>query len=80
MEKLEDCHHLLKNKKAKKPSQKTIAVLMMDQSIFSGIGNYLKSEILYQSKVSPNSIISNIPDEKMKEIFQISLGQRQSIW
>ena len=65
----------MKNKKAKKPSQKTIAVLMMDQSIFSGIGNYLKSEILYQAKVSPNSIISNIPDEKLKEIFQISLDK-----
>jgi DNA-formamidopyrimidine glycosylase len=65
----------LNKMKNSKNGKKKIAVVLMDQSVFSGVGNYLKSEILYQAKVSPNSIISNIPDEKLKEIFQISLDK-----
>jgi formamidopyrimidine-DNA glycosylase len=49
--------------------------VMMDQSIFSGIGNYLKSEILYQARVGPDSIINNIPDDIMKDIFLITLDK-----
>jgi DNA-formamidopyrimidine glycosylase len=59
--------------KNKKNGKKTIATVMMDQSVFSGVGNYLKSEILYSAKVSPHSIINNIPDNKLLEIFHITL-------
>lgn len=59
--------------KNKKNGKKTIATVMMDQSVFSGVGNYLKSEILYSAKVSPHSIINNIPDDKLLEIFHITL-------
>ncbi len=34
-------------------SKKTIAATLMDQSIISGVGNYLKSECLYFSKINP---------------------------
>jgi formamidopyrimidine-DNA glycosylase len=34
-------------------STKTIAQLLMDQSIFAGVGNYIKSESLYDSQISP---------------------------
>jgi DNA-formamidopyrimidine glycosylase len=53
--------------------KKSIAHVMMDQSVFSGIGNYLKSEILYETRVSPYAIINNIPDDKLKELYKISL-------
>ena len=32
---------------------------MMEQKYISGIGNYLKSEILYHSGINPHNIISN---------------------
>ena len=35
----------------------------MNQSIISGIGNYIKSESLYKTKISPYNIINDIPDE-----------------
>jgi DNA-formamidopyrimidine glycosylase len=59
--------------KNQKNGKKTIATVLMDQSVFSGVGNYLKSEILYKARVSPHSIIKNIPDDKMTEIFNIIL-------
>ena len=65
----------LSKMKNKKNGKKTIATVMMDQSVFSGVGNYLKSEILYAAHVSPHSIINNIPDEKMLEIFHITLDK-----
>ena len=61
----------LSKMKNKKNGHKTIATVFMDQSVFSGIGNYLKSEILYQARVSPHSVITNIPDEKLIEILSI---------
>jgi len=56
----------------RKHNSKTIAKVLMEQSIYSGIGNYLKSEILYQAKVSPHALIKNLPDEKIIEILDIS--------
>jgi formamidopyrimidine-DNA glycosylase len=56
-----------------KNGKRKIAVVLMDQSVFSGVGNYLKSEILYQARVSPHATINNIPDEKILEIFEITL-------
>ena len=41
----------------------------MTQSIFSGIGNYLKSEILYASKISPYRKVKDITDEELKLLF-----------
>ncbi len=65
----------LEKMKNKKNSKKKIAVVMMDQSVFSGIGNYLKSEILYEARVSPNSVISNIPDTVLSNLFKITLDK-----
>lgn len=59
-------------KTIRKHNNKTIAKVLMEQSIYSGIGNYLKSEILYQAKVSPHALIKNIPDNKITEILDIS--------
>ena len=65
----------LNKMKNSKNGKKKIAVVLMDQSVFSGVGNYLKSEILYEAKVSPHAIINNIPDEKILEIFKITLDK-----
>ena len=43
---------------------KTIAECLMNQSVISGVGNYLKAEILYASKISPNRKISDITENE----------------
>ncbi len=71
-EKINESEYLEKMKN-KQNGKKKISVVMMDQSVFSGIGNYLKSEILYEAKVAPNSVINNIPDDILLNIFKITL-------
>ncbi len=61
----------------KKNLNKIIAKVLMDQSIISGIGNYLRSEILWHCKISPFTKISDIDDNKLKKIYKIS---RKVIW
>jgi DNA-formamidopyrimidine glycosylase len=56
-------------KKYRKHNNKKIDVVVTDQKIFSGIGNYLKAEILYKAKISPHAIVKNIPDNKLKELL-----------
>lgn len=52
--------------------KKNIGVAMMEQERISGIGNYLRSEILYAAQVSPHKKINELSDSKLKEIFVIS--------
>lgn len=53
----------------KKHKNKNITQVLMNQSIFSGIGNYIKSESLYKAKISPHHTIDDISDERLKELF-----------
>lgn len=57
--------------------KKVIADLLIDQHIISGIGNYLRAEILYRSRIHPLTMVSNINPEEIlvlyKAITDISL-------
>lgn len=46
-----------------------ISKLLMDQGKIAGIGNYLKAEILYDSKVAPDSLVGNIPEEYVERLW-----------
>jgi len=56
----------------KKAKNKTIAEALMNQKIISGIGNYLKSEILYASKISPHRTCDKITSEESKVLCKAS--------
>ena len=47
-----------------------ICRLLMDQAKVSGIGNYLKAEILYEAGVAPTSVVGRIPIEKLQDIHR----------
>ena len=49
----------------RKKSNKTIAEVLMNQSIVSGVGNYLKSESLYLSKISPHRVVDTLSDREL---------------
>ncbi len=51
--------------KLRKKNHKQICQVLMDQAIFSGIGNYLKAEILYASQVKPDSLVETLTDERL---------------
>jgi len=52
-------------KKYKKP---IVKVLMDQNAVVSGIGNYLVAEILYMAKISPHQIASKMSDNQIKNI------------
>ena len=49
----------------------TVKNILLDQDLIRGIGNGYSDEILWESRVSPYSIASAIPDEKIKELVTI---------
>ena len=51
-----------------KKSNKTIAENLMNQSVISGVGNYLKAEILYACEISPHRICSEISEKEYELI------------
>ena len=61
-----DCEYF--KKRIKNKGKKTIAEVLMTQDIVAGIGNYLKAEILYASRVSPHRTCSTLSDKEIKRI------------
>jgi len=53
----------------KKPN-KTIAESLMNQSVISGIGNYLKAEILYACEISPHRFCKDITEKEFKSLAE----------
>lgn len=47
-----------------------IADVLLDQQIFSGVGNKIKNEALWAEKVHPESPVSAIPDAKLKALIR----------
>ena len=42
---------------------------MMNQDMFSGVGNIIKNEALFRVRIHPESLIGNLPPKKLKEII-----------
>ena len=51
-----------------KKKSKTIAEVLMDQRVIAGVGNYLKAEILYASKVSPHRQCDSLTEKEIRRI------------
>ncbi|MFC6268992.1 DNA-formamidopyrimidine glycosylase family protein [Frigoriflavimonas asaccharolytica] len=48
-----------------KYSELMIGDVLMDQNIFTGVGNIIRVEVLYHAKIHPDSLIKNIPEKKL---------------
>ena len=72
---------LFKARLDKKPKW-SIAKALMNQSVVSGIGNYLKAEILYAAKISPHRLCKDLTKEEIALIaeksFEITNASYQS--
>lgn len=56
-------------KKLKAKPQMMVCDALMNQDIFSGVGNIIKNEVLFRVGVQPESIIGNLPPKKSKELI-----------
>lgn len=57
-------------KKLKNIPGKMICDTLLEQEIFSGVGNIIKNEVLYRVGVHPESLTGSIPEAKIDEIIR----------
>ncbi len=43
---------------------------LLEQDIFSGVGNIIKNEVLYRVKVHPESLVEKLPSEKLDQLIE----------
>lgn len=53
--------------------KKEIAGFLLDQDRFCGIGNYLKSEILYRSKIRPDRPLGSLSDNDLITLYNVTI-------
>lgn len=60
------------NERINKIQNKKIGNVIVNQKIISGIGNYLRADILWMAKISPHRLIKNLSRAEIKKIYQAS--------
>jgi DNA-formamidopyrimidine glycosylase len=60
-----------------KHQKKKIGMLLMDQEIVSGIGNYLRADILWLSKISPYRLFKDLTDSERHNIYKHAISHSQ---
>lgn len=55
-----------------KNMNKNICTILMDQAYISGIGNYLKSEILYYARIRPDHSLKELNQEQIQALWYYS--------
>lgn len=58
--------------KLKKYSEGMVCDLLMDQTIFAGLGNIMKNEILFLLKMHPETKIKELSEKRLKELVKAS--------
>ena len=61
-----------KNAKAKLKDapDKLVCDALLEQNIFSGVGNIIKNEVLYRLRIHPESIVGQLPPLKIKKLIE----------
>lgn len=64
-----------------KRADSTLAEALMDQNLIGGIGNYIKAEVLYRARLSPNRIVKTLSlkdfsalNSSTKEVVDLSFS------
>ena len=57
-------------KKLKAIPTTLICDALLDQQIFSGVGNIIKNEVLYRIKLHPENLIEDIPASKLSSVIK----------
>lgn len=57
-------------KKLKEKPKSLACDILLDQDIFSGVGNIIKNEVLYRIRLHPETRVKNIPSRKLSELVR----------
>lgn len=61
-------------RKIKQQPQLLACDALMDQQLFAGVGNIIKNEVLFRTRIHPLSLINQLPPEKLKELLTESVN------
>ncbi|MBL7698196.1 MAG: endonuclease [Chitinophagaceae bacterium] len=56
-------------KKLKKMPGTMVCDALLDQQVFSGVGNIIKNEVLYRIRLHPETLLGNVPSRKLTELI-----------
>jgi endonuclease VIII len=56
--------------KTKQEEKALVCDLLLNQNIFAGVGNIIKNEVLFRTKIHPESLTGKLPAEKLKELIK----------
>ena len=54
----------------KYPPESLIGDVLLDASLFSGVGNIIRNEVLYRVRMHPDSILGAIPSRKLTQMIK----------
>lgn len=57
-------------KKLKKLKKTFVCDVLLNQDIFSGVGNIIKNEVLFRKKIHPLSLVNKLSAKKLKEMIK----------
>ena len=61
-------------KSAVRRDDRMTADVLLDQTIFGGVGNIIKCEALHRARIQPQSISGNLPDETARNLIHETVG------
>jgi endonuclease-8 len=56
-------------KKLKAIPKEMVCDVLLDQHIFSGVGNIIKNEVLYRIRLHPENLLKNVPSQKLRALI-----------
>lgn len=57
-------------KEIKQLPEEFVTDLLMNQDIFAGVGNIIKNEVLFITKIHPKTVAAALPPKKLKELIK----------
>ncbi len=57
-------------KEIKQLPKESVVDLLMNQDIFAGVGNIIKNEVLFITKIHPKTLGAELPPKKLKELIK----------
>jgi endonuclease-8 len=57
-------------KKIKSQPKEMVCDVLMDQSIFSGVGNIIKNEVLFKLRLQPKRLVGSLSPKKQKDLVK----------
>ncbi|WP_297985759.1 DNA-formamidopyrimidine glycosylase family protein [uncultured Chryseobacterium sp.] len=61
---------MIEEKLFQKFPKKEIGDVLMNQDLFPGLGNVIRNEVLFLSKIHPESVVEKIPEKKILELIK----------